>query len=252
MPVLAGAAFVSVLPERAELVSLLVGAPHRGRGVATALVAAAEAAARKAGAPVLAALFRDDLAAAPAVRRLLAHAGFTEPEPRLRHLRARITPATLAHSRMEAWRIPDGYAAVPWRDLPASAFDGLRARLDTGTIPAALSPFQLPGLVDADVSTALCAADGTVAGFSLLHRTRPDVLQYSAVWVEPALRRLARGVSPALMAATLRRHATLAPEADLFAVIEAGNAATLRFVEHIVGPSPHLTLAWWLAAFKPL
>ena len=129
-------------------------------------------------------------------------------------------------------RAPDGMTVFPWRDLTAAERAVLHDRLAAGEIPAWASPFQLETTVDFECSVGLRrtgAEEDVVAGWMVTHRLGEDLVQYTALFVEPGLRRRHAGL--ALGAAARRRQRDRTQTSTALWTVDARNEAMKAFVE---------------------
>lgn len=190
----------------AELLSVAVAAPWRGRGVAGRLLAELEAGLAAGGSETLSAVWIAGQPSTPALEHLLSRRGFDAPQARMLVCRARLS--RLAESPLVARRRPPRRGRiVGWDELTAAQRDALRASTrDPARCPDWAQPFFEEERIEAACSVAL-EDDGAVLGWMIAHRIAPDTVRYSRLYV---LRGAAQGAGFALAAeAAWRQHSRL-------------------------------------------
>ena len=232
------AAAVSVLRPGgagAEVVSFVVRSELRRRGLGKLLLAAVEAELARRGLPSVDLAFRDTWASAGAMRALLAARGWSEPKPQV--LMAQADARILALPWLAPRPLPPGYEIFPWGELtPEERREIVRRQQRSPWYPEALSPFQLEERIDLEVSVGLRRhADGEsrVIGWMLAHRAKPDVVQYTTLFVEEGHAKLGRGL-PLIAAAARRQDAAGVPRAIF--MVQAGNPEMRRLLERRMAP----------------
>jgi GNAT superfamily N-acetyltransferase len=232
------AAAVSVLRPGgggAEVVSLVVRPEVRRRGLGTLLLAAVEGELARRGQPAVELAFRDTWSSADAVRGLLAARGWSEPRSQV--LMVQTDTRMLALPWLAPRPLPAGYEVFPWGELaPEERRQIVRRQQRAPWYPEALSPFQLEDRLDLEVSVGLrhrSDAGSRVIGWLLGHRVKPDVVQYTSLFVEEGHGKLGRGLP--LIAAVARRHEAAGVPRAIF-MVQADNAAMRRLVERRLAP----------------
>jgi uncharacterized protein (TIGR03032 family) len=214
-----------------EVVSLFVRPEARRRGLAGRLLAALEREAARRGAERIDLAFRSTQPGAPAVRRLLAARGWSQPAPRLRlgKVDARLAGAAALRPRA----LPAGYEVFPWSDLaPAERRELIERQQRAEWFPPALSPFQMEERLEPALSLGL-RHEGRVVGWLIAHRVGEDLVQCTSLFVEAGHRRAGPGV--ALLAAGVERFLASGIPRAIF-MVEVSNPAMLRFFERRLRP----------------
>ena len=203
----------------AQLFSLAVLPAHRGRGLGTRLVAAAEGLAREAGADAVEGAYRTSWRSRGAVEALLASRGWSPPETRLILARGESGFAR-RFLGAPAPVLPKEAELFTWDELTEDEREWILARQrEDRWYPEVLTPFQEEPRLEPTVSVGL-RWRGEVAGWMICHRVAFDTLQYSAFFVREDLRD--RGLGHALLRDAVRRrladpdirHAILAVDAE--------------------------------------
>ncbi len=208
-----------------ELLSVWVDAAHRRRGVATELLERIERAAQAAGSRAIEGRYRTAWPSAEAIERLLARRGWDAPRVAGRVYAGRLDRAREI-GRMPLFQIPEGYTVVPWAELTAAD----RALVEAGAFdaPPSVDPRMVEAGYEPGTSVALRHHADRLVGWCLTHRTRPDTIEFTALWVAPAHRE--QGLSLLLAVEVGRRMADVGLARGQF-VVEPDNEPMARFVE---------------------
>jgi len=186
----------------AQLFSLAVLPAHRGRGVGTRLVAAAEGLARDGGAEAVEGAYRTSWRSRPAIEALLRSRGWSPPETRLILARGESGFAQ-QFLRTPAPALPKEAELFTWDELTEAERAWILARQrEDRWYPEVLTPFQEEPRLEPTVSVGL-RWRGEVAGWMICHRVAFDTLQYSAFFVREDLR--GKGLGAALLRDAVRR-----------------------------------------------
>lgn len=165
--------------------SVLVKATHRKRGIGTELLKAAEDAARARGATELSGTYPAGKDATPAVERVLAKCGWDAPEPSMYlytlPIETASAPRTALWLQPREW--PAGFELVHLPEVPREALDEVARRVESGEVPAIVSPFMDPDLIAPDLSFALIGG-GRMAAWAVIHRVN-GVYRCTALYADP-------------------------------------------------------------------
>ena len=177
-------------PAAAELLSIFVAPDHRGRGIATALVACLEAAARDAGVVELSGSYMTGKPSIDALERVFVRRGF-EP-PVLRMVVLKFTPE---EARECDWykkaRMPAGTSIFPWAELGPGEREALkRSQAEHPWIHPELEPWRCDQHFD-EVSSVGMRKDGTVVGWVINHRPSPGLVTFTTSFMRQDLARRA-------------------------------------------------------------
>ena len=189
-------------PSTAELLSLLVVSEARGRGLATALVAALEQDLARRGVAEISGVYMSGKAFTPALERVFARRGFSAPQ--VRKIVVQCTPEEAARTDwFQKARLPEGGLVFPWAELPREEYDQLRrSQAERPWIPQILEPWSCGEHVDAASSFGL-RLYGEVAGWVLTHRVAPLLVRYTACFVREDLQ--AQGALFPVLVASIER-----------------------------------------------
>jgi GNAT superfamily N-acetyltransferase len=217
------------------LTSLYTAPDHRGRGLATALLARLEATLAARGCLELRVLYERPAGPPHAADRLLARRGF--PPAAVRGLVGRCQGADLRGAPWVATAVlPAAFASFPWVELGPAERDALRERERRAPwYPAVLSPFTDERRLEPLNSLGL-RHRGEVVGWQINHRIAPDTIRYTAMFVRDDLQPF--GLAIPLMAEAIRRHVDEGPPGVDRAtfVVPAEAAGMRRFVEQRMRP----------------
>lgn len=175
----------------AEVVSLFVAAECRGRGLASGLLAALEA-ALPPGTRRLTGTFVAGRPTTPALEAALVRQGWSAPRPSMLLLGADLRALADAPWARRG-ELDDDLTLTPWHTVDAAARAALHAEQATDPwVPADLAPERHEAEpVDPTTSLALWRA-GRLVGWALNHRLDAETLRFSAGWVRPELQRRGR------------------------------------------------------------
>jgi GNAT superfamily N-acetyltransferase len=217
------------------LTSLYTVPGHRGRGLASGLLARLEATLAARGCRELRVLYERPAGETTAADRLLARRGF--PPPAVRGLVGRCQGADLRRAPwVERAVLPAAFASFPWAALSPAEREALRERERSAPwYPAVLSPFSDELRLEPLNSLGL-RHRGEVVGWQVNHRIAPDTIRYTAMFVREDLQPF--GLAIPLMAEAIRRHVDEGPpgvdRATFVVPVEA--AGMRRFVEQRMRP----------------
>jgi GNAT superfamily N-acetyltransferase len=216
----------------AQVISLFVQPEHRRRGLAAGMLARLERALAQGGVTAAELVFHDDWPAAPVLRHLLNKAGWLDPQARL--LLCRTTTDRIAQAPWLRLRpLPAGFDVFPWLELRSAERAAILAsQAARPWYPEVLSPFQEEARIEALNSLGL-RYHGQVVGWMVTHRTAPDTIQYTSMFVRPPYQGLGRGI--ALAAQAIRLQVASDIPRGLFQV-ETGNQAMASFVQRRMRP----------------
>ena len=210
--------------------SLGVVPEHRHSGVGTALLAALEDNLRGRGVSTVQASYRSDLEHRTALERILDRRGWDAARGVRRLYRSSFDTIRTA-PLLEADTLPEGFTLFDWPDLTPHERATLRRGLGgsgADAYPEALDPFQLPDRVDERCSVGV-RRDGEIAGWMVVHRLRDDVMQYTSLFVRPALHR--HQVARVLLGEAIRRQIDRTDATRGVWMVDLANAPMLRFID---------------------
>lgn len=167
---------------RAEIKSIVSAPTVRRRGVATALMAAAEPALAARGAMRVSLRYPDDIAARPAIEALTARRGY--PPTRVRSMHLQMSGSIIHANWMRERALPRGYEAVFWRDLPRDILTMLEAGDPSfDWVQPHLHPRRHASGYEPNASLALLK-DGELRAWLIAHPLG-DVLRISCAYAHP-------------------------------------------------------------------
>ena len=164
------------------------------------------------------------------------------------YARVASSPSKLAHLQVEhrthrgcplavRGQPAPGFAVFPWTELTADEEEAIRRRQereDRGWYPQALTPFQAEEQLEPLNSLGLCR-EGQVVGWMITHRTATDTIQYTSLFIDPALQ--GRGYALPLLAEAIRRQVARAEEIP-FGIfqIDVANEPMRLFLDRYLRP----------------
>jgi GNAT superfamily N-acetyltransferase len=212
---------------RAQLLSLMVAPAWRRRGIGSGLLARLMLFVLEEGAAPLAVRYKATPELVAGFEPLLARLGWSTPRTDFVLLEGHSQPLA-AIGWADRHPISPPYRLLPWGELDAAQC-AAAAELDA---PAELRPHpEISPPPDPGLSLALLHHD-TPVGWLLVHRTGPQALRYSSLFVAPAHRGRARALA-LLHEGFRRQHAAAIPTAR--AAIDRRNDAMLRLLRRHLG-----------------
>lgn len=193
----AGLALVAPSPDRsqAELLSLYVNLSHRLNGLGTMLLKHAQRTLSRASIPLMHTTWSETLIGAPAFQAVLAKCGWDDPYKRMITLRGDMDGdfGREVQEKYPKYQSPDclprKYQLTRWFDMTVEdrAFILSKEGQPNWHSPRA-NPFREEGTMEPTNSLVL-RKDGEVAGWLTVHRTAPDTLRYTDVFIREDLKR---------------------------------------------------------------
>ena len=232
-----GLALAEVLPagDAARVLSLFVAPGHRRKGVGATMLVHLERALAREGCIHASLAYRSNWKNVPAIERLLEKRGW--PPARTRLLICKTTMEQIAQAPLDRVSLPNGFTIFPWTELTTEEEEEIRRRQeqeDGGWYPQTLTPFQVEERMEPLNSLGL-RHKGQVVGWMITHRTTPDTIQYTSLFVDAKLQNLGRALP--LVTEAVRRQMAVADEIPraIFQV-EVENESAMKFVNRRVRP----------------
>ncbi|MGD2148867.1 MAG: TIGR03032 family protein [Anaerolineae bacterium] len=232
-----GMALAEITPagESARVLSMRVAPEHRRRGVGTKMLGHLERTLGREGCSRVTLSYRSNWSSVPAIERLLEKANWP---PAVTHSLICKTDRRIAQAPwFSAVSLPDGFEAFPWVDLTAEEKEYMERRQkeeEGGWYPDHLTPFQVLERLEAANSLGL-RHEGRVVGWMITHRTAPDTVQYTSLFLDRGVR--GQGLALPFVIEAIRRQAAVEKEAPygLFQV-EVDNEKMMSFLDHFLRP----------------
>ena len=189
-------------PGAAELLSVFVATPFRGRGIATRLVECLEQSARRRGIGEVTGSYMTGKPSIAAVERVFAKREFTPPK--LRMIVLKFTPEEAARTDWyRKARMPDGATIFSWKDLTDRDRDELKqSQADRAWIHPELEPWRCDERFD-EVSSVGMRKGGEIVGWVINHRPSPGLVTFTTSFMRRDLAR--RGAIFPLYVASIER-----------------------------------------------
>jgi GNAT superfamily N-acetyltransferase len=210
----------------ASLLSLMVEPPWRRRGIGTGLLQRLMVFVARENIAPLTLRYRTSPEINACFEPILARLGWTQPRTDFVLLEGRSDQLAVI-DWADRHPIAAPYSLLPWHALTGEQ----RAQAAALDAPTELQPPAEPRGLEPAICLALLH-HGTPVGWLLAHRTGPNSLRYSSLFVAPGHRSRARAL--ALLAEGFRRqHAAAIPTAR--AAIDRRNTAMLRLLKRHLG-----------------
>jgi GNAT superfamily N-acetyltransferase len=193
----AGLALIAVDRDQkmAELLSLYVDRPYRARGLGSTLLSHAEFVLARANVPLVHTVWSGSLPGAAAFEGVLAKSGWSAPHKRMITLRGDMAGdfGQEVRDKYPKYASPDclprKYRLTRWGDMTRA--DRLFIRSKQGQPnwhEHRADPFREEQILERDNSLILRQED-EIVGWLTVHRTAPDVLRYTDVFIRADLKR---------------------------------------------------------------
>lgn len=223
----------------AEIVSFWVRPDLRRQGVGQRLLRETER-ALDGQADQLGGIIRSGWHSASVMERLLVRGGWTEPQARRITCRLDLDKYLAVRDAEALQTLPDDIRIIDWRQTSDEQRARVRARQDDAIAagsrwyPEELTPFQLEGQFQHGPSKAMLQGDDIVGWFTC-HVLSQDTLQYTALFIDPALRKLylAMELAKATFNDHLANYQRTRPGGLRYAnfMTDARNAATVQWID---------------------
>jgi len=179
----------------AELLSLYVDFPHRQRGLATMLLGHAERTLKKANISTIHTSWSETLPGAAPFKAILAKSGWSEPYKRMFTLRGDMD-GDFGREVQEKYPkykdpccMPRAYTLTFWHDMTdADRAFILSKQGDPDWYEPNANPFRDESTME-PANSLLLRKDGEITGWLTVHRTAPDTLRYTDVFIRADLKR---------------------------------------------------------------
>jgi GNAT superfamily N-acetyltransferase len=190
----------------AEILSIFVARDLRGQGIATALVKDLEATLSDRGVSRVVGVYMTSRPSLPALERVFAKRGFTDPVRRTIVVRSTPEEAskTLWYRRA---KMPSNSTVFPWTELTEAERQTLqRTQAETQWIHPDLEPWRFDQGFDPQSSVGM-RRDGEVVGWVINHRIAPDMVRFTVSFIRTDLARRG-GIFPLYVASLERLRGT--------------------------------------------
>lgn len=241
--VMVGLVIAELLPQQAEIISLLVIPQYRKQGIGSKLIQNLEKALIKMDCPQVQLNYRANESTTAALEPLLQHQGWQPPKTEFL-----ITKTTIEVLKQAPWvyqyPLPSQFTVFPWVDLTEVERAQIQQRK---AYSDALSPFDSDPRLETLNSLGLRYQE-RVIGWTITHRVAADTIRYSSMFVEPSFQRMGRGFS--LLAEAVQRQID---SGILYAstAVSSANTQMLRCAERHY--KPYATyLSESRSSYKPL
>ena len=229
-----GLALARMLPGgNSEVLSMFVAAPHRGRGVGTALLTSLEQALSERGSVGGELVYMTGKPSTGALERLLRKCGW--PPSRTRMLVCKGDKKILEAPWMREYRLPSSFSIFPWREITEEERAALRRSQERERwIPEYLAPFQHEQTMERLNSLGLRYGN-QVVGWLITHRVAPDTVRFTSLFVRKDLQKMGRAV-PLVVEAINRQGRELGHDSYVIFSVRSDNTPMMRFTKRHFAP----------------
>lgn len=180
------------LSHQVDVLFLFVQQEHRCRHLGRQLLSQLVKEAKKEGGRFFSLIYLQEDPSTPALEKVFSANQWESGHPFLVHCVFNgftFNPPWIHH----AYQFPDSFEEFPWSSLSDEERKELLLRLNNRAIPAAVSPFLDEKMLEPLNSLGL-RHRGRIVGWMLTHRTGPDTIRYTSLYIESDLQFLGPGV----------------------------------------------------------
>lgn len=190
-----------------DVLFLFVQQEHRCRHLGRKLLAKVVEEAKKEGGRFFSLIYLQEDPSTPALEKVLNANQWESGHPFLVHCVFNgfiFDPPWIHH----AYQFPDSFEEFPWDNLSDEERKELSLRLNNRAIPPAVSPFLDEKILEPLNSLGL-RYRGRVVGWMLTHRTAPDTIRYSSLFIESDLQFLGPAIKLLIDAILIQKKSTI-------------------------------------------
>ena len=231
-----------------ELLSLFVGFPHRGRGLGTALLGHTQKLLARAGARSLRTSWSETLPGALPFQAILASTGWTAPHKRMLILRGDFSKemGQVMHTDYPTYRaaprLPRKYSVSLWKDMTGADQQFILSRqgLPDWYGPEA-DPFRQEKQME-PLTSLLLRYEDEIAGWVTAHRTGPDTIRYTDIFIRRDLKRTGAVSIATLLHAFWLQYDQGPPRFTM--AVDRENRAMVNLILRRTGQALHPSWTW--------
>jgi GNAT superfamily N-acetyltransferase len=220
--------------DSARVLSLFVARGHRKKNVGSTILAHLEKALAREGCTHVNLAYRSNWPSVPAIERLLQKRKWTSPQTSM--LLGKTTTRRIAEAPwFDEASLPDGFTVFPWPELTPQEREAIQQEQEAEQwYSPVLTPFQEEERLEPLNSLGLRYQD-RVVGWVITHRTGPDTIQYTSLFVQPEFQGQGRALP--LLAKAIRRQVAVGDDVPygIFQV-EVVNEPMIKFVDRYLRP----------------
>jgi hypothetical protein len=243
----------------AELLSLFVAFPHRKRGMGTLLLGRTQKLLARVGVRSLRTSWSETLPGALPFQAVLARQEWSAPHKRMLVLKGDFSRemGTLIHADYPAYRtaprLPRKYSISPWQDMSAKdrKFILSRQGLPDWYGPEA-NPFRQENLME-PLTSLILRYKGGIAGWITTHRTGPDTIRYTDIFIRQDLKRTGAVSIATLLHAFWLQYDQGPPRFTM--AVDRNNRSLTRLILERSGQALHPSWTWgagkWIGNTAP-
>ena len=239
------------LPDRkgcSELLSLFVAFPHRKRGLGSLLLGHTQKLLARAGAGSMRTTWSETLPGALPFQAVLAGQGWTAPHKRMLVLRGDFTQkmGSVMQTDYPAYRtaprLPRKYSISRWQDMTDADRQYILSRQGLPDwYPPEANPFRAEDLME-PLTSLLLRYENDIAGWITTHRTGPDTIRYTDIFIRRDLKRTGAVASATLLHAFWLQYDQGPP---LFTMaVERDNTPLTSLILNRTGQALHPSWTW--------
>jgi len=220
----------------AELISLFVLPDHRHRGLGARLMAGIEQALIRQDCAEVIMNYQSDWPSLAAIERLIKKREWSPPEDTW--ILCRQTTERIAdRAWLKEYKVSEDYDLFPWNELTEKDRQYIQSRQEKEQwFPEIVSPFQEEARIEPINSIGL-KFEGKVVGWMITHRTAPDTIQYTALFMDRDHRR--EGQASGLQAESINRQVA-SDVPNMIWTVHPSNTAMLKMISRSMSENRHI------------
>lgn len=224
----------------AKILSLFVVPSHRYQGLGKTLLSRMETELIQLGCKEISLNYLEN-SNSPALEKILTEQNWSKPKATAvicYATREKLEQATQPHlieylEKLER-RLPPGYTIFPWRDLTSNERQAIENEMKTNSLVQRFNPFIGENKIEPLNSLGMRYQD-EVIGWMITHRTAPDTICYTRLFVNPDFQPLSRSILMLVKSIIIPVYE--APEATKATWrTEINNKPMINFINHRLAP----------------
>jgi GNAT superfamily N-acetyltransferase len=229
----------SAVDKSAKILSLFTVPEYRNQGIGTNLLSSIEQLVVKHGCTEISLVYTTN-PSTPHLERILAQGKWSTPETRLLMAHSNCiradNEALVEYVRdiLRRTPLPNGFTICPWDLVTATELTQIKHDEDTW-YPKALSPCTEIEKIEHSNSLGL-RYHGEIVGWVITHRSTPDMIRYTSLFVRDDLQRVGKAIPPlTLLFESFLLQAQHNQVANASFVVADNNNKMLRIVNRRIG-----------------
>lgn len=229
-----------------QILSFFVVPEYRNQGIGTTLLQKMETELKSQGCEEISLKYLDNPQQI-ALEKILKQHNWLAPEAKaficyMSTTQSRKVPTIKNVDRLSA-KLPEDYTIFPWHTLTEAEIQSIKNQLETDSYARRFTPFTEQKRIENLNSLGLRYKD-KVVGWMITHRTAPDTIRYTQMYVNPDFQPLSRSII--FLAKAIDTQCKAIPEVPKMTFrVETDNTPMVNFVHRRMAPYlEDLRYAW--------